>query len=510
MLSFAFMHPQAIRLLLDRSKFDGIVLPTVALKASSTVQSYTEALGVTRRQIPVFIYPDLQTLITIVRSGAFDVSTGKHILCASISVLARYQFDPLDASPSESIWRVRANLSTILNSALLKDTGLEDEVVERLLQAPELPEQKFSNPIVKVEEKPCIEFSELSMLLGSNEQKASILHALLRYVTWSFVADQASRLGTTSSEIVKAANAKLTAANNKAFAQYVKDHKLKIPVNVLARVRTMFRTSVASTMITFAVRRLGSKRPYSIALAESGCLPSNAAFVEASGLTVADFPKPSGVSLAPARVVSHNMTGLTTTVQSGTYSFTQLLHIIGERVDHAFDVVRRTQSPIVFSRNPTWRDNDNCWEIKTGSDFVMLYNGVKYRFCTEDSLMPAPVNKVTADSPKIVIRKRPKPAEAAKATKPTPVPAPKRKEPKAQSIAVPAPRKRATVAQKAIAGPAGQPAVKTLTKAQAKKLLPAPVAARVVAKRERTASKPVPAPTPVKAAPSAKPKPKRG
>ena len=487
MLAFAFMNPQSIRLLLDRSRYEGIVLPPVGLKADSVVKMYTESLEMQRQSVPVFIYPDVPTLTTVVRSGALDVTTGKHILCASVSVLARHGVDALDASANDAMWRVRANLSSIMNNALAKDNGIQDETIDRLVSAPELPEQRFSNPIVKVDEKPCVDFSELASMLGNHDQKREILVALLRYLTWGYVAPQASALGGTALEITRAAVAKLLVANNKAFAADVKARGLRIPVAVLARARTMFKTSAPASIINFAIKRFGSKRPYSLAVAESGCLSANAALVELAGLKLEDFPRPAQASVAPVRVASHNMAGLTTIVEPGTYSFTQIMHLIGEHVEHAFDVVRRTNSRIVFNRNPTWQDNDNCWTIDTGNDFFMVFDGIKYRFCTAESAQPVPENKVTLDSPKVVIRR---PAAAA-------APAPTSRK---NSKAAPAPAPKAAAASRAEVKPARkvlQVPAPSQTKAvtRSKKTAPAAVPAPV---RKRGAAAPAPALAPIK------------
>lgn len=494
MLAFAFMNPQSIRLLLDRSRYEGIVLPPVGLKADSVVKVYTEALEVKRQSTPVFIYPDVPTLTTVVRSGALDVTTGKHILCASVSVLARHGVDALDASANDAMWRVRANLSSIMNNALAKDNGIQDETIDRLVSAPELPEQKFSNPIVKVDEKPCVDFSEIANMLGSHDQKREILVALLRYLTWGYVAQHAAALGGTALEITRAAVGKLLVANNKAFAADVKARGLRIPVTVLARARTMFKTSAPASIINFAIKRFGSKRPYSLAVAESGCLSSNAALVELAGLKLEDFPRPAQASVAPVRVASHNMAGLTTIVEPGTYSFTQIMHLIGEHVEHAFDVVRRTNSRIVFNRNPSWQDNDNCWSIDTGNDFFMVFDGIKYRFCTADSAQPVPENKVTLDSPKVVIRR---PAAA-----PAPAPAASRKNSKAAPAPAPKPAAARCVeskqpARKALQAPASTPAPTTKAVARPKRTEPVPAPAPVPV-RKRTAAAPAPAPAPVK------------
>ena len=408
MICFAFLNPQAIRLLLDRSKYDGVVLPSINDRAARTVTTYTESLAVTHKQVPVFIHQDLASLVAVLRSGRYEPGVGKHILCASVSTLAAHGIEAIDTvskTSQESDWRVRSTVMGPLSVALVRDVGLDEETITRLVSSPVLEEQKFSNPLAKVEVvRPCIDLREIEDLLPvGGAQNQEMMLAILRYVTWSFVAAQASALGGTHNEIHRSATTKLMAVNNKMFLQYIRSRNLRIPVAVINRARTMFNTSAPATMIFFAHRRLYCKRPGSLAVLESGCSSYSAALIEKSGLTASDFP--SLVRAETTTVVpTHNLACVVRVIPAGVYSFTKLLQIIGVPAEHAFDAVRRATSKIKFSRNPVWHENDNCWKITDGVDLYMLFNEIKYRFCTQTAVLPPqPVNRVTATSPVVRI-----------------------------------------------------------------------------------------------------------
>lgn len=408
MICFAFLNPQSIRLLLDRAKYDGVVLPSVTDRTARTVSMYSDALAVTRKQTIVFIHQDLPSLIAVLRSGKYEPNIGKHILCASISTLAGHDLEAIDTVgklTQDADWRVRSAVIGPLGLALTKDVGLDDDTIARLVRSPVYEEHKFSNPIAKVEvEKPCVDLREIAGMLPENgTQNREIMVALLRYVSWSFVSAQASALGTTHNEINRSASTKLIAANSKLFSQYVSTNKLQIHASVISRVRTMFTTSVPASLIMYAHRRLQCKRAQSLAVLESGCSTFNADLIDRSGLSASDFPSLVRAVATPV-VATSNLSCVIRIVAAGVYSFTTLLNLVGERAEHAFDVVRRAKSKIKFSRNPVWHENDNCWKIADGSDLYMLYNDVKYRFCTPEAVAPPkPLNHVTATSPVVKV-----------------------------------------------------------------------------------------------------------
>lgn len=376
MLCFAFLDPQSIRLLLDRTKYDGYVLPSAADSKGKLTSSYEDIVSGEHRRVPVFIHQDIPSLLLVLRSGKLRRDVGKHVLCASLTVLTENMLEPLDKN-SNAAWRVRNTIGATLNRTITTDGDIDEETENRLCARikASTTDPKVSVPAVVVSST-----SSLESMLGASTADKSLVRAILKYLIYGYVSEAAAALGSTPADITAAARHKLSALNTRVFVAWLRENKIKVSRETLMQAKdVLVAGGVSRTLLHYCWRRLLAKRPFDLAVADTGCSARLASLVDRCGLTIDDFPKPNVQTTLTKAAPDPKSSCTTHIVPDGVYSFTQLLRILGETVGHALEILGNTTSKIMFSRNPVWLNNDNHWRI-TDTPLAMLYKGAKHRF----------------------------------------------------------------------------------------------------------------------------------
>jgi len=381
MVCFGFLNPQVVRLMLDRTKFEGIVVPAAGRTPRNSMEFYKASVTKKHKQTPVFIFPDFQTLSAVLRSGFFEAEKCKYILCAAASDLEEHGLDPYDATFKGAVWQVRNTMSATMNTKIEEST-IDADLIALLTKKVERPEHLFSNAKVAKDAvivKP-VDIRDAFKALGDKATSEGEI-ALLKFLVYGFVAKAASKLGKTIEEIVPAAEKTLRAQNKEIFAAYVRSKKIPMTKEAAKIVYDMQKTSVPKVALRFAWKAIVSKRPESIVCAETGCDASLGALL-ARHLTSADFPVSADYLKNPERVIAHNAVCTVIPIKRGWYEMITLIKAAGFTGSDQTDILSKSQQPVRFSRNPRWHNQANWWPVGVdeGKPLGMIFANRKFRF----------------------------------------------------------------------------------------------------------------------------------
>lgn len=377
MLCFGFINPQVIRLMLDRSKFNVHIVPSAGTNMKQAFSFYNEALTKPSRQHVVFIFPNFETLSAILKSGKFS-QDARYILCASPSKLEEHELDPFDATFKGEAWQAKSSIGSNATDALMHSTGIDDDTMQKIIKKVERVEKQFSNPKNAVVKN--IDIKRAFALLGDKRSDVGE-YALLKLLVYGFVTQAIAKAATDIETVVSIAKRKqFISANAKAFTAYVKAKKIPMTREAALYIKEMQATSVPRTAIAFAWKVFVSKRPWSLAAAETGC-DVGLANVIAKRLSLKDVPTPTNVKNSREPIISHNSSCQTIILKRGYYGMVELVRIAGFQGETDTDVLAKSRHPVKFNRSPKWHNNRNWWPVGIDEKpLLMLFNGHKFRF----------------------------------------------------------------------------------------------------------------------------------
>jgi hypothetical protein len=376
-LCFGFINPQVIRLMLDRSKFVAHIVPSAEQNMKQAVAFYDGLVNKPSRQHQVFIIPDFKTLSALLKSGKFS-QEARYVLCAPPSKLEEHDLDIFDATFKGAAWQAKSCMGATATEALLKSTGIDDDVVAKAIKKVERPEHQFSNP--KNVDDRRIDIKRGFALLGDRRTEAGEA-ALLKLLVYGFVGKQlAKTTQDIDSMITIAKRRNCSSANAKAFADFVKAKRIPMTKEAAQYVREMQNSSVPRVAVQLAWKVFISGRPASLAAAETGC-DLGLAMAISRRLTANDIPTPLDVKRRREPSVIHNAHCTIITLKRGYYSMVDLVKAAGYSGDTDLDILAKSPHPVKFNRGPRWHENRNWWPV--GADdkpLLMLFNNRKFKF----------------------------------------------------------------------------------------------------------------------------------
>ena len=382
MLAFAFLPPSVLRLQLNRSKFEGIILPSALVSSHiPAAEAYSNELDRRRRQIPVFIYPDVKTFAAVVRGGRFDPK-GKHMLCGAASELADHGIEPMDAARHSLTWRLKLTITGSINAGIESDTGVSDALISSVSGTPAQLEHQFSNPIVKLEDAPYIDVLALfADVYKSGGDKAAV--AVVRYLTWSFTATGFKALGGGSFySLHRAALAdkKLMATALTSLSQYIKANAISLPKDLVQKIRSMLTSSIPAQVLEFVKKYFIERRPFSLALAESACSPSIGTVV-VNHMKFEDFPlDTSNLTVKPR--VDPKASATHIMVRPGQYTLREIFGLISDRPNELYLEACADDSKIAISRTPDgFRNTLSMWDLSRPLELKV--KAIRYKLAPE-------------------------------------------------------------------------------------------------------------------------------